>query len=128
MSKTTKPKTIGTQLSSDIDQPPASIFNDAIGPGTHSAEAGHAATDTRLHEEASLQEAYWKAIEAGARISKRVKGAATAQEREMHAVNGQKNIEATLTETDGEVCLNETRSNAQLNDYQNKPEQRAIAG
>jgi hypothetical protein len=54
MSKTTKPKTIGTQLSSDIDQPPASIFDDAIGPGTHPAEAGHAATDTRLHEETRL--------------------------------------------------------------------------
>ena len=88
MSKTTKPKTIGTQQSSDIVQPPASIFNDTIGPGMHSADAGHAATDTRLHEEARLQEAYWRAIEAGVQSSKRENGAATAHERDLHSVYG----------------------------------------
>ena len=127
MSKTTKPKTTGTQLSSDIDRPPASIFNHAIGPGTYPAEAGHAATDPRLHEETRLQETYWKAVEVGAHINKGMKGGATAQEREMHSINGQMNIEAALTETDIEVCLNETQSTAQLNDYHNKLEQRAIA-
>ena len=120
MSETVKVDAGGRQEGQDFGRPPASIFNDPIGLGADLADLGGVATDTRLHEEERRQEAYWRALEGGAQTSKRSTEGAPGQIGWKVEAKGPSAGLGSLIETAGLIGLSEKRSDAPVNEHENK--------